>query len=77
MSRKNPEQRRRNIRVLGARENTLKNIDIDIEWGSLVTVVGPSGSGKSTLLFQTLAAESSARAEFLAEICRGRRPVTC
>ena len=75
MSMKNSEPRRRTIRVLGARENTLKNIDLEIERGSLVTVVGPSGSGKSTLLFQTLSAESTARAQLLAGIGRGRRPV--
>ncbi len=53
------------IKICGARENNLKGLDLSIKRGAFVTFVGPSGSGKSSLLFQTLAAESSARAELL------------
>ncbi len=59
-----PENRRsgsgEKIRIRGARENNLKNIDVDIPLGQLVCVTGVSGSGKSSLineiLYKTLAA---------------------
>ncbi|MBK7002960.1 MAG: ATP-binding cassette domain-containing protein [Rhodoferax sp.] len=38
------------IRIRGARQNNLKNIDLDIPTGQLVVVTGPSGSGKSSLV---------------------------
>ena len=38
------------IRVRGAREHNLKNIDIDIPRGKLVVITGLSGSGKSSLM---------------------------
>ena len=62
-----PETRRagsgRFLRIRGAKENNLKNIDVDIPLGKLVCVTGVSGSGKSSLineiLYKTLAAEKN------------------
>lgn len=48
----------RPIRVLGAREHNLKNIDIEIPKKCIVVFTGVSGSGKSSLVFDTIAAES-------------------
>jgi len=42
------------IRIRGARENNLKNVDVDIPLGKLVVVTGVSGSGKSSLLIEVL-----------------------
>lgn len=46
------------IEVRGAREHTLRDIDVDIPKRRLTVVTGVSGSGKSSLVFDTLAAES-------------------
>lgn len=49
------------VRVRGARENNLKNIDVEIPRDALVVFTGISGSGKSSLAFGTLYAESQRR----------------
>jgi len=49
------------IRVLGARQNNLKGIDLEVRHGDLTVVTGPSGSGKSSLAFDTLYAEGQRR----------------
>ncbi len=49
------------ISVHGARQNNLKNLDIDIPLHELVVVTGVSGSGKSSLVFDTLYAEGQRR----------------
>ena len=46
------------IRVLGARENNLKDVNVEIPKRRLTVFTGVSGSGKSSLVFDTIAAES-------------------
>ena len=52
---------RNSIFVKGARENNLKNIDIEIPRDKLVVITGLSGSGKSSLAFDTIYAEGQRR----------------
>ncbi|MDF0513236.1 excinuclease ABC subunit UvrA [Agromyces sp. H3Y2-19a] len=54
----NPADRHELISVRGARENNLKNVDIDLPKRRLTVFTGVSGSGKSSLVFDTIAAES-------------------
>lgn len=60
-----PKKRRpgngKNLSIKGARENNLKNVDVDIPLGKLVVVSGVSGSGKSSLINDILAKELQAR----------------
>ena len=49
------------IKVRGARENNLKNVDLDIPKNKLVVFTGVSGSGKSSLAFNTIYAEGQRR----------------
>ena len=49
------------IKIRGARENNLKNIDLDIPKNKLVVLTGVSGSGKSSLAFNTIYAEGQRR----------------
>lgn len=49
------------IRIRGARQHNLKNIDLDIPRRSLTVITGPSGSGKSSLALDTLFAEGQRR----------------
>ena len=52
---------RNNIFIKGARENNLKNIDVEIPRDKLVVLTGISGSGKSSLAFDTIYAEGQRR----------------
>ncbi len=49
------------IRIAGARQNNLKNIDLRIPINRLTVITGVSGSGKSSLAFDTLYAEGQRR----------------
>ena len=53
--------RKNSIRIRGANEHNLKNIDVDIPRDSLVVLTGLSGSGKSSLAFDTIYAEGQRR----------------
>ncbi|WP_448382682.1 excinuclease ABC subunit UvrA [Desulfosoma sp.] len=49
------------IRIRGARQNNLQNLDVDLPKNAFVVVTGVSGSGKSTLVFDVLHAETQRR----------------
>ena len=49
------------IRIRGAAEHNLKNINLDIPRNELVVLTGVSGSGKSSLAFDTIYAEGQRR----------------
>src|ERR1051325_5311061 len=49
------------IRVRGAREHNLKNVDVDLPRDKLIVITGLSGSGKSSLAFDTIYAEGQRR----------------
>ncbi len=60
-----PKHRRKgngkSLKIIGASEHNLKNLDVEIPLGKLIVVSGVSGSGKSTLINDILAKELSAR----------------
>src|SRR5208282_5813154 len=49
------------IRIKGAREHNLKNIDVSIPRDAITVITGPSGSGKSSLAIDTIYAEGQRR----------------
>ena len=51
----------KNIRIFGAKQNNLKNLNVEFETGKISVVTGVSGSGKSSLVFDTLYAEGQRR----------------
>ena len=51
----------KSIKIIGARQNNLKNIDIEIPRDQFIVVTGLSGSGKSSLVFDTIYAEGQRR----------------
>ncbi len=52
---------RKSISVKGARENNLKNIDLEIPRDALTVITGVSGSGKSSIAYNVLYAEGQRR----------------
>ena len=50
-----------NIQVIGAKQNNLKNISVDIPWNKLTVITGVSGSGKSSLAFDVVYGEAQRR----------------
>ncbi len=59
------------IIIRGARENNLKNIDMDLPKNKLIVMTGVSGSGKSSLAFDTIYAEGQRRyVESLSALCK-------
>ena len=51
----------RNLTIVGAKENNLQNLELQIPHGKFVVVTGPSGSGKSSLAFNVVFAEGQRR----------------
>ncbi len=49
------------IRVRGAREHNLQNVDVDLPRDKLIVITGLSGSGKSSLAFDTIYADVQRR----------------
>lgn len=49
------------LKIKGARQNNLKNVDLQIPHGKIVVITGPSGSGKSSLAFDTIYTEGQRR----------------
>ncbi|GAB4518387.1 MAG: excinuclease ABC subunit UvrA [Amphiplicatus sp.] len=66
-----PYNKKKTIRIVGARENNLKNVTAEIPLGLLTCVTGVSGGGKSTLVIETLY-KAAARRLFNAKDAPGR-----
>ncbi len=49
------------IKITGAREHNLKNVDVEIPKNQFVVITGVSGSGKSSLAFDTIYSEGQRR----------------
>ncbi|MDX1589995.1 MAG: excinuclease ABC subunit UvrA, partial [Oleiphilaceae bacterium] len=56
-----PEPAHEVIRLRGARQNNLKNLDLELPLGQMTVITGPSGCGKSSLAFDTIYAEGQRR----------------
>lgn len=52
---------KKNIEIKGARQNNLKNIDVDIPRDKITVITGVSGSGKSSLAFDIIYGEGQRR----------------
>ena len=61
MTESGPDDAAMAIRIRGARQHNLKNIDVDLPRARLSVITGVSGSGKSSLAFDTLYAEGQRR----------------
>ncbi|MBC6455375.1 MAG: excinuclease ABC subunit UvrA [Hormoscilla sp. SP5CHS1] len=60
-AKENPAARENTIRIRGARQHNLKNIDLELPRDRLIVFTGVSGSGKSSLAFDTIFAEGQRR----------------
>ncbi|MGW5440429.1 ATP-binding cassette domain-containing protein [Nocardia asteroides] len=65
----------KSIRIVGARENNLKNVSVEVPKHTVTVFTGVSGSGKSSLVFDTIAAESQRELnETFTSFARNRLP---
>lgn len=63
------------IQIVGARENNLKDISVEVPKHKITVFTGVSGSGKSSLVFDTIAAESQRQLnETFTSFVRNRLP---